>query len=58
MTGEILSMETIKKLIDYENKIEDLETEIFLLKEENELLRQEKIKDPYLYCGVSESDFQ
>jgi len=46
-----------KELAEKDQRIEELETEIYFLKEKLELAEQEPIKDIYAYYGVSKKDF-
>ncbi len=63
MKGEYITLETAKKLADYENlvvKVEELEYENGELKKEITDLKEnpiEPVNDPYLFYGISESDF-
>ena len=46
-----------KLLAEKDQRIEELETENYYLKEKLELAEQEPIKDIYDYYGVNERDF-
>ena len=52
-----IPLEVAKQLAEKDQRIEELETEIYFLKEKLELAEQEPIKDIYLYYGVSKKDF-